>query len=62
MLDSKILKLKPATDSIDDGPNTEKYQIHVVSCYDYELLCVDEQYFGNHKAYFGEDAFWKIYL
>lgn len=47
--------LKPVTDN-DDDPNSTKYQDHIVCCYGYKLIWIDEQYSWPHKAYFGEYA------
>ena len=46
----------PLTDNIDFGPNTKKYQDHIVCSYSYKLVCVDDQYSKLDKSYFGEDA------
>ena len=49
----------PSTDNIDFGPNTKKYQDHVVCSYGYKLRWVDERYSESYKPYFGEDDFEK---
>ena len=36
--------LVPSTDNINFGPNTKKYQDHVVSSNGYKLICIDERY------------------
>ena len=48
--------LIPSTDNIDFGPDTKKYQNHVVCIYGYKLICVDGQYSKSYETYFGEDA------
>ena len=34
--------LIPSTDNINFGPNTKKYQDHIIRSYGYKLICVDE--------------------
>ena len=48
--------LIPSTDNIDFGPNSKKYQDHIVCSYSYKLICADDQYSKPDKTYFGEDA------
>ena len=48
--------LIPLTDNIDFGPNTKKYQDHIVCSYGYKLIYVDERYLKPFKTYIGEDA------
>ena len=45
-----------STNNIDFGPNTKKYQDHIVSSYDYKLICVYERYSKSCKTYFGQNA------
>ena len=33
-----------STNSVDFGPNTKKYQDHIVCIYDYKLICVDDRF------------------
>ena len=43
-------------DNIDFGPNTKKYQDHIVCSYGYKLICVPDRYSKVYKTYFGKDA------
>ena len=47
-------------DNIDVGPNTKKYQYHIIWSYGYKLICVDEWYNKLYKTYFGEDSIGKF--
>ena len=48
--------LIPSTDNVDFGPDTKKYQNHIVCSYGYKLICVDERYSKPYKTYLSEDA------
>ena len=45
-----------STDNFNFGPNTKKYQGHIVCSYGQKVICVDEQYSELYKTCFGEDA------
>ena len=40
----------PSTDNVDFGPNTTKYQDHIVCSRGYKLTCLDKQN-NNNKPY-----------
>ena len=48
--------LKPRTDNNNDDPNTKNISYHIVSSYDYKLVCVDEQYSRPYRTYLGKDS------
>ena len=48
--------LIPLTDNIDFGPNSKKYQDHIVCSYGYKLIYVDERYIKPFKTYIGKDV------
>ena len=55
-----IYGLIPLADNADFGPNTKKYQDHIVCRYGYKLMCADEWYSKPYKTYFGEDVIDKL--
>ena len=46
----------PSTDNIAFGPNTKKYQDHIVCSYGCKLICLDERYIKPYKTYSADDA------
>ena len=42
------------------GPNSIKYQNHIVYSYDYKSICVVERYSKSYKTYFGHDTIEKF--